>query len=121
MVMALWATWLFSSRFAISEVLAEGSGILVLIAGAILIYRTFQEKYLFLWIIGWIFYLTYREWNFVAENALDPRIWYLLAQGAFVISCALLVTVVLYYTGSKRYLLPVAAAAAGTIVLIALG
>jgi PAS domain S-box-containing protein len=121
MLIALWANGLLSSRFAISEVLAEGSGILVLIAGAILIYRTFQEKYLFLWIIGWIFYLTYREWNFVGESALDPRVWHLLAQSAFVISCALLVIAVLLYTRSKRYLLPVATAAVGTIILIALG
>ena len=120
MVIAFWANWFFSSRFAISEVLAEGSGILVLIAGAILIYRTFQEKYLFLWIIGWIFYLTYREWNFVGESALDPRIWYLLAQSAFVISAALLVVAVLYYTGSKRYLLPICTVAVGTIIFIAL-
>jgi PAS domain S-box-containing protein len=120
MVMVLWADWLFSSRFAISEVLAEGSGILVLIAGAILIYRTFQEKYLFLWIVGWIFYLTYREWNFVGESALDPRVWHLLAQTAFVISSALLVTAVLFYTGARRYLLPVGTVAVVTIVLIVL-
>lgn len=120
MLIALWANWFISSRFAISEVLAEGSGILVLIAGAILIYRTFREKYLFLWILGWIFYLTYREWEFVAESALDPRIWLLLSHSAFVCAAALLVTAILLYTDSKSFLLPVGAAAAGTIVLIAI-
>jgi PAS domain S-box-containing protein len=120
MLIILWASWLITSRFAISEVLAEGSGILVLIAGAILIYRTFQEKYLFLWIIGWIFYLTYREWGFVAESALDPRNWLFLAHSAFVIASALLVIAGLYYTTSKRYVLPVCVAGAGTIALIAL-
>ena len=119
MVIALWASWLDSSRFAISEVLAEGSGILVLIAGAILIYRTFQEKYLFLWIVGWIFYLTYREWGFVAESALDPRPWLLLSHAAFLCATALLVIAVLLYTNSKRFLLPVTIAAAGAILLIA--
>ena len=76
-------------------------------------------KVSFLWIIGWIFYLTYREWNFVGESALDPRVWHLLAQSAFVVSAATLVIAVLLYTGSKRYLLPVATVAFGTIVLIA--
>src|SRR5512143_475130 len=119
MLIVFWESWFLSSRFAISEVLAEGSGILVLIAGAILIYRTFQEKYLFFWIIGWIFYLTYREWGFVAESALDPRIWLLLSHAAFVCATALLVIAVLLYTNSKSSLLPVAVAAAGTLVLVA--
>lgn len=120
MVISVWASWLLSSRFAISEVLAEGAGILVLIAGAILIYRTFQERYLFLWIIGWIFYLTYREWNFVAESALDPRSWLFLAQSAFVIAAAILVSAGLYYANSRRYVLPVCLVATGIIPLIAL-
>ncbi|HEU5400545.1 MAG TPA: PAS domain S-box protein [Terriglobales bacterium] len=119
MLIVFWASWFLSSRFAISEVLAEGSGILVLIAGAILIYRTFQEKYLFLWIIGWIFYLTYREWEFVAESALDPRVWLLLSHSAFVCATALLVIAVLLYTNSKAFLLPVSVAAVGTLILVA--
>ncbi len=119
MLILLWAGWFLSSRFAISEVLAEGSGILVLIAGAILIYRTFQEKYLFLWIIGWIFYLTYREWEFVAESALDPRIWLLLSYSAFVCATALFVIAVLLYTDSKALLLPIGVAASSTLVLVA--
>jgi two-component system NtrC family sensor kinase len=120
MLILFWISWFLSSRFAISEVLAEGSGILVLIAGAILIYRTFQEKYLFLWIIGWIFYLTYREWEFVAESALDPRIWLLLSHSAFVCATAILVISVLLYTNSKSFLLPISAAAAGTVALVAI-
>lgn len=119
MLILFWAGWFVSSRFAISEVLAEGSGILVLIAGAILIYRTFQEKYLFLWIIGWIFYLTYREWEFVAESALDPRLWLLLSHSAFVCATAILVIAVLLYTNSKSLLLPVGMAAATTLIFVA--
>ncbi len=118
MLFALWANWLLIPRFAISEVLAEGSGILVLIAGAILIYRTFQERYLFLWIVGWIFYLTYREWGFVAESALDPRDWLFLGHSAFMVATALFVVAVLDYTGARRYILPVSAVSVGAVLLV---
>ncbi len=84
-----------------SAFLAEASALLILLAGAILLYRSFREKYLVPWIAGWTVYSLSKL--FVALSATRaPRFWIGLAYASFVIAVGLFAgSVFLYVYRSK--------------------
>ena len=47
-------------EIAATEFIPQATAILVLLAGGMLVYRSFRERYLLLWIQGWTAYLVYR-------------------------------------------------------------
>ncbi|MGI9102168.1 MAG: ATP-binding protein [Terriglobales bacterium] len=98
------------------QLLTDGSGVLMLLAAAFLVFRTFRESYLMAWIVGWSFYLTYR----LATGSialLSPPAWMnAVAQAAFVCAMALFVTALFQYAGAKRYRAPLLA-----VTVVALG
>ena len=96
-------TWL--DRLASVDYLADTASTFVLLGAGILIYRTFRERYLFYWIIGWSSYLLYQlglertlEEGFKAPNVT-------LAYAAFLISSALFAAAVYDYLRRPRVLL----------------
>jgi hypothetical protein len=87
-----------------ADLLAEGAAILVLLAAAILVYRSVRERYLLVWIFGWFFYLTYHDALFVAVRSGYPRELTAFAHGCFMVAVGLFVASVLTYTNARRYL-----------------
>ena len=87
-----------------TELLAEGAGILVLLAAAILVYRSVRERYLLVWIFGWVLYLIYHEALFVAARSEYSRALTALAHGCFMVAVGCFVASILFYTNAKRYL-----------------
>jgi two-component system NtrC family sensor kinase len=110
--------WL--DRLASVDYLADTASTFVLLGAGILIYRTFRERYLFYWIIGWSSYLLYQlglertlEEGFKAPNVT-------LAYAAFLISAALFSAAVYDYLRRPRVLLLVVLPAALAICLATL-
>jgi two-component system NtrC family sensor kinase len=87
-----------------ADLLAEGAAILVLLAAAILVYRSVRERYLLVWIFGWFFYLTYHDSLFVAVRSGYPRELTAFAHGCFMVAVGLFVVSILVYTNARRYL-----------------
>src|SRR5512147_2202147 len=76
---------------------------LVLLVAGILIYRTFRERYLFFWIIGWSAYLLYRvSLNRAGELGYPPYM-VALTYLSFLISSALFAAAVFDYLNRKRW------------------
>ena len=73
------------------ELLADSSAILVVLAAAFLVFRTFRELYLLTWILGWACYLLYRVTSAAAGSA-SPEWPRALAHLAFVAAVALFVS-----------------------------
>ena len=98
-----------------SPILAEASTLLILLAGAILLYRIFREKYLLPWIAGWSAYSVCKL--FIALNALqgDSRFWPAAASVSFVVAVYLLSAAVFLYVSERRLLWP-----AGMVMSVAL-
>jgi PAS domain S-box-containing protein len=92
------------------ELLADCSGVLILLAAGFLVFRTFRERYLLAWILGWSFYLLYR----VATSGfslITPPAWLIaVSQGAYGCAIALFVAAILYYTRALKYRIPLAVA-----------
>ncbi len=89
------------------ELLADSSGILILLAAAFLVFRTFRERYLLAWILGWSFYLVYRIAGSTPPFVV-PAPWLMgISHAAFVAALAFFVVALLYYTNRMRLLVPV--------------
>ncbi len=100
-----------------SAILAEASTLLILLAGAILLYRIFREKYLLPWIAGWSAYGVCKL--FIALNATqaDSRFWPAAATVSFLVAVFLLSAAVFMYVSERRLLWPAGVILSGALVL----
>ena len=96
--------------------LAEGSTLLILLAGAILLYRSFRERYLELWIAGWIAFTGSRFFEAMGSGRHASDLWSLLALATFLAAMGLFAGAVFLYVDRKRLIFP-----AAVTLLIAFG
>lgn len=89
--------------------LAEGSTLLILLAGAILLYRSFRERYLQLWIAGWTAYTVSRFLIGLHAGHNASLLWLLCAFATFIVAMGLFACSIFLYVDQKR-LIPAAAA-----------
>jgi len=94
--------------------LAEGSTLLILLAGAILLYRSFRERYLQLWIAGWTAYTISRFLIAAHVGNSTSLVIVFSAFASFIAAMALFACAVFLYVDQKKLLLP-----AGLIMLVA--
>jgi len=88
-----------------SAFLAEMSTLLILLAGAILLYSSFREKYLVPWIAGWSVFTLSKV--FLALGSSRPQMaWPALAYSTYVIAVGLFATSVFLYVSQRKLLLP---------------
>lgn len=96
------------------ELVAGASGILLLIAAAFVVFRTFREVYLLTWILGWSTFLMYQ---LASETAVAGPAWLgAVASMAFVAAVALFSTSLIFYSNAERRLRLVAALSAVSLV-----
>src|SRR6266568_5977614 len=88
--------------------LAEASTLLILLAGAILLYRSFREKYLVPWIAGWTLYTLSKLFITLAVAESPTRLWTALACVSFVLAAGLFASTVFLYTSQTKLLWPLA-------------
>src|SRR5262249_21052099 len=91
-----------------SAFLAEASAPLILLGGAVLLYRSFREKYLLPWIAGWAVY-TVAKLFLAISLSHGPAFWLALANTAFVLAVALFSAAIFYYVYQPRLLLNISA------------
>lgn len=89
-----------------SAFVAEASTLLILLAGAVLLYRSFREKYLVPWIIGWVIYTASRLFLTISVSYSSDAIWAILANSSFVISTGLFSIAVFYYVYRPKLVRP---------------
>jgi len=53
-------TWYAVGDITASKLVAQQSVALLMLAGSLLVFRTFRERYLLLWIVGWLAYFVSR-------------------------------------------------------------
>src|SRR5689334_9003199 len=89
-----------------SAFVAEESTLLVLLAGAVLLYRSFREKYLVLWIIGWTVYGLAKLFALLGNSAGTLVPWSALANASFVFAIGLFAASVFLYVQRKHLIFP---------------
>ena len=101
------------------ELLTDCSGVLILLAAAFLVFRTFRERYLLAWILGWSSYLVYRVAT-ASFSLLTPPPWLIVvSQCSYACAIALFVLAILHYTGALKLRMPVVTIALASIALAA--
>jgi PAS domain S-box-containing protein len=91
-----------------SPFLAEGLILLILLAGAVLLYWSFRERYLVPWMAGWVLYGLAKVFGELSLRPAHPHVWMGLADAAFVAAAGLFALGVFLYVNQKKLLLPAA-------------
>lgn len=95
--------------------LAEASTLLILLAGAILIYWSFREKYLLPWIAGWSAFGLTKLFSALSRAHQPGAPWHTLSYIAFILAVGLFTGTVFLYVYRKNLLWP-----AGAMLALAL-
>lgn len=80
-----------------SAFMAEGSTLLILLAGAVLLYRSFREKYLVPWLAGWTVYSLSKFFLALHQTSSPSVPWLLLAYLAYISAIWLFTTSIFAY------------------------
>src|SRR5215831_6778221 len=86
-----------------SAFLAEASAPLLLLGGAVLLYRSFREKYLLPWIAGWAVYTASKLFLAVSLSH-GETVWLALANASFAAAAGLFSAAIFYYVSRPRLL-----------------
>lgn len=89
-----------------SAFLAEMSTLLILLAGAILLYGSFREKYLVPWMAGWSVFTLSKVFLAMGSANTPAPLWTALAYGSYVIAVGLFAAAVFFYVSQRRLLWP---------------
>jgi len=54
--MPAWWTWFTVGDIAVPKLMAQESLALIILIASLLVFRTFRERYLLVWIVGWMAY-----------------------------------------------------------------
>src|SRR5215467_13118910 len=85
-----------------SGFLPEAWILLILLAGAILLYWSFRERYLVPWIAGWSAFGAAKFLTLVSMSHPHDAVWAVLAYTAFVVSFGLFANAVFLYTHQNK-------------------
>ncbi len=100
-----------------SAFLAEASTLLILLAGTVLLYRSFRETYLVRWIAGWTVYGLSKVFAALEITQDNSRLWAVLANVCFSIAIALFAASVLRYVHQKN-LISYTTGASGIVLIL---
>jgi len=97
---------LLAGELAMPKLTAQESAALVMIAASILVFRTFRERYLLVWTVGWLGFFASRWALRDPELASNCHQSQAVSQASFVLAVCLFATAVLIYSNAKKLLLP---------------
>ncbi len=93
-----------------SAFLAEMSTLLILLAGAVILYSSFREKYLVPWIAGWSVFTLSKVFLALSSSRAPAPLWTALAYGSYVAAVGLFAAAVFFYVSQRKLLWPAIAA-----------
>ena len=98
--------WYAVGEFAVPKLTAQESAAFIMLAATILVFRTFRERFLLVWSLGWLAYGV-SQWFGAnpAAFATAPELE-AISQSAFVLAVCLFAVSILLYTHSEKHILP---------------
>src|SRR6266852_1947891 len=90
----------------VPRLMARESAALVMLAASLLVFRTFRERYLLIWVLGWLAYFVSR-WTLRGAGAGSlPSYLTAISQAEFILAVCLFAAAVLVYTHTRKLVLP---------------
>jgi len=102
----VFAIWYGFGQLSLPGLAEVESAALIVLAASLLVFRTFRERYLLIWILGW---LAYSVSNWTSRNILarpHSTILPAVTQSQFVLAISLFAVAILVYSNAKRLILP---------------
>ena len=98
--------WYAAGEFAVPKLTAQESAAFIMLAATILVFRTFRERFLLVWSLGWLAYGV-SQWFSAnpAAFATAPELE-AISQSAFVLAVCLFATSILLYSHAEKHILP---------------
>jgi PAS domain S-box-containing protein len=106
MMIALGCAWYLVGDLSVPKLSLQESAALIMLAATMLIFRTFRERYLLAWILGWLAYLVSRSNLLGPEFGIAPRYLLGISQAEFVLAVCLFAAAVFIYTQANKLILP---------------
>ena len=98
---------------------AQESAALIVLAVCLLVFRTFRERYLLLWILGWLAFFISR-WTLHSSADFGANHVGAISQAEFALAVCLFAAGVCVYSHARKYLLPLLLASVALIAFAAL-
>ena len=101
--------WFALLELPVPKFVAVESAALVILAAGLLVFRTFRERYLLIWILGWLAYFV-SNWT-IHHPGVDSASHYAVAvsQSQFVLAMCLFSAAVFVYSNARKVLVPLLA------------
>ncbi len=104
-------SYIFGAWYGFGESTVPGlagveSAALVVLAASLLVFRTFRERYLLIWILGWLAYSVSNWTVHSAPQGSNSAYLVAIAQAQFVLAISLFAGAVFVYSHARRLLLP---------------
>jgi PAS domain S-box-containing protein len=112
--------WMVVGDMTVPRLMAQESVALIMLAASLLVFRTFRERYLLIWILGWLAYFISR-WTLYGSFDPDSVPSYLTAisHAEFILAVCLFAAAVVVYTHARDFLLPLLLISIGMIAYAA--
>src|SRR6266567_872674 len=112
--------WLVVGDMTVPRLVAQESAALIIVAASLLVFRTFRERYLLIWILGWLAYFISR-WTVHGSLESDslPRYLTAISHAEFILAVCLFAAAVFVYTNARDFLLPLLLISIGVIAYAA--
>jgi PAS domain S-box-containing protein len=115
MNLSTFASWISVRDITVPGLSPQESAALILLGTSLLVFRTFRQRYLLIWTLGWLAYFVSR-WT-LAEQGTDPAPAYLIAisQAEFVLAICLFAAAIFVYSHAKPLLFPLLVVTLGIV------
>jgi PAS domain S-box-containing protein len=95
----------YALQLGMPRLMAVESATLVILAASLLVFRTFRERYLLIWIVGWLAYFV-SGWTLHAFPGLPPAYGVAISHSQFVLAISLFAGAVFVYSHARKLLVP---------------
>ena len=99
--------WLTGLELLVPQLTPSAFAALIMLAASLLVFRTFRERYLLVWIVGWMVYLVAHTAGSGGIAGLAPRYSEAIAETGFVLAVSIFAAAILISVNAKRALLVV--------------
>ena len=104
MTLPIFLAWAAVGDTLVPGLTLQDSAALILLAASLLVFRTFRERYLLIWTVGWLAYLVSR-WTLQGLAPLStPHYLTAISQAEFVLAVGMFAAAIIVYTHARKVL-----------------
>jgi PAS domain S-box-containing protein len=106
MNLLLWYAGYAVGDLAAPKLTAQESAALIMLVASILVFRTFRERFLLVWTLGWLAYGVSHWFGGDSGAVASAPELQAVSEAAFVLAVCLFAASILIYTQAQKYILP---------------